>query len=78
VARGWESKSVEAQQEDRERGSTKGPKLTEEQRAVETKRRTLSLAKARIQADLAVARNLTLRKNLQAALKDLDEQLSKL
>jgi hypothetical protein len=78
MARGWESKSIEAQQDERERGVSKAPALTPDERVVEAQRRTLSLARARVEADLAKATNPAHRKNLEAALKDLDGQLGKI
>lgn len=76
MARGWESKSVEAQQDERERGVSKAPPLTPEQRTREAQRRTLALARARVAADLAAATNPAHRRNLEAALKDLDARLA--
>jgi hypothetical protein len=56
VARGWESKAVEAQQEEAAAsGVRKGPPATPEQRARAAQRRTLELALAQTQAELSAA-----------------------
>ena len=76
MARGWESKSVEAQQEDRQRGDAPaGGPPTPEEAAGQARRQTLELARARAAPDLAVARSPAHRAMLEAALKALDEQL---
>lgn len=78
MARGFESKFVEAQQDERQRQPSTSSELSADQRAAEVQRRTLALSRARVAADLAAATNPTHRKNLEAALKDLDAQLDKL
>ena len=57
MARGWESKAIESQQEDRESAAAakKGPALTPEEAKHESRRQTLTVALARAQADLAIA-----------------------
>jgi|WetSurMetagenome_2_1015567.scaffolds.fasta_scaffold423947_2 hypothetical protein len=76
MARGWESKAVEAQQEQAqgERGAAKGapsPQDLEKQ----SKRGTLALARKRAEADLAQARTPAHRAMLEEALAALDRQL---
>jgi hypothetical protein len=77
MARGWESKSVEAQQEDTERirRPEKDRPLGGEERARFERRRVLELARARTAADLARAARPAQRDMLARALADLDEQL---
>ena len=75
MARGWESKSVEAQQEDRARQDQTVKPLTPEEAASEARRQTVALARARAVADLAAARSPAHRAMLEAALRALDEQL---
>jgi hypothetical protein len=55
MARGWESKAVEAQQDDAGRGRPTGPALSPEELARRTRRETLGLALADAQAKLAMA-----------------------
>lgn len=78
MARGWESKSVEAQQEDALRSRPTGPALTAEQRAALETRRTLELTRARAADDLTRATSPHHRRMLEAAIASLDDQLSKL
>ena len=55
VARGWESKAVEAQQDEAARGTPQGRDLSAEERALATTRRSLELAAAQAQAELTAA-----------------------
>jgi hypothetical protein len=75
MARGWESKNIEAQQAEREQGAeaTAPVSLEESQRLA--RRRTLELTRARALADLAAARSPEHREMLEAAVRALDEQL---
>jgi hypothetical protein len=78
MARGFESKMVEFQQEEAaRRGSGAAPKpvLTPEEQAQEAKRRGLELARARAAADLERATAPAHRKMLEQAIAALDEQL---
>src|SRR4051812_45419438 len=79
MARGWESKSVEAQQE--EAVATDGKKrgqLSPEQLAEKRKRDELTLMRKKVEHDLAVAENPRHRQMLEQALADLDSKLGKL
>jgi hypothetical protein len=78
MARGWESKSVEAQQADREQERPVGTPVSPEDAARLARRRTLELTRARALADLAVARSPAHRAMLEAALRALDDQLKNL
>ena len=72
MARGWESKSIEGQQEDaRRKREPAGPG----EAAATDERRALELARARTAAVLAAARTEDQRRMLEAALADLDERL---
>lgn len=74
MARGWESKSIESQQEARaDRGPRKRPEQVQDPR-----RRTIELARARVLADLERATQPAHRQMLEGALADLDRQLSSL
>ena len=76
MARGWESKSVEQQQEekaaDREKKSDR-PKA--EQLAQQQRRTSLELSRKRILQQLELAVNPRHREMLKAALADLDAKL---
>jgi hypothetical protein len=78
MARGWESKSVEAQQDDAARGRSQKPALTEQQRAEADRRRTLDLTRARALDDLGRATSPAHRRMLEQALAAIDEQLARL
>jgi hypothetical protein len=79
VARGWESKSVELQQDDARSsiGSDK-PRLTPEQREVESRKRGLELSRSRILEQLRSSENPRYREVLQQSLAMLDQQISEL
>jgi hypothetical protein len=76
MARGFESKDVEYQQAERERGRTPGPRLTAAEREARARRRTLELALTRAQADLAAAKTPAHRRMLEHAIAALEQQLS--
>jgi hypothetical protein len=75
MARGWESKSVEAQQADKERRETPSGPDTPEARARAAHRRTLELALFRAKADLETAAAPGYRAMLERAIATLEEQL---
>ena len=77
MARGWESKSVEQQQD--EAASDRAPKkapASPEQIAVEQKRLSLELSRSRIQQQLQNACNSRHRQMLETALADLEKRLA--
>jgi hypothetical protein len=77
VARGWESKSVEAQQAEAGEKTTKNrTKLTPEAAARQRERETLRLSRLRVLQQLDAAQNPLLRRSLEAALAELDEKLN--
>jgi hypothetical protein len=78
MARGWESKSVEQQQEEATSKVAKGPRLTPEQITVERQRRGLELSRSRIAQQLEAATNPKHRQMLEVALKELDRQIESL
>ena len=75
MARGWESKNIEAQQAERESRTSRAAPMGAEEAARASRRRTLELALARAVADLATASNPAHRKMLEAAIQALEEQL---
>ena len=75
MARGWESKSVEAQQADKEASQEQAPAISPEEAARVERRRVIELTRARAIADLAAARSPAHRQMLEAAIRALDEQL---
>jgi hypothetical protein len=80
MARGFDSKSVEYQQEEaaRSRDDRKGRPLSEEERARLQRRQTLNLARARTSADLSRAASPAQRHALERALAALDAELKAL
>ncbi len=79
MARGWESKSVEAQQSESagQAGAPHRPRLTPEQQAALRRKEGLELARARVRRDLESATNPRHRDMLNAAIEDLEKQLEK-
>jgi hypothetical protein len=79
MARGWESKSVEAQQADAGVKSDKpAVKLSPETAARLRSSETLRLSRQRVLAQLAAAQNPRHRQLLEDELADLDHKLSRL
>ena len=76
MARGFDSKFVEAQQDEAQRARTIRPALTPEQRDRTAKRDALQLARARAAADLAHASAPAHRRMLEQAIQALDAQLA--
>ena len=76
MARGFESKDVEFQQAEKERGRQLGHALTPEERDVQDRRQTLELALARARADLAAARTPAHKRMLAGAIAALEQQLA--
>jgi hypothetical protein len=78
MARGFDSKFVEAQQDEAAREKTLRPAMSPEQRAREARRQSLGLSRARAQADLARATVPAHREMLEQAIRALDGELEKL
>jgi hypothetical protein len=76
MARGFESKDVEFQQAERERGTQLGRALTPEERDAQAKRQTIALALARAKADLAAARAPAHKRMLASVIETLEQQLA--
>jgi len=79
MARGWESKSVEAQQaEATEQQSEKRPKLSQEEAARRREHENLRLSRQRVLKQIETSQDQRYRQLLENALADLDEKLKKL
>jgi hypothetical protein len=76
MARGWESKSVEAQQEAATDSWRVSPPLSERDAAKRTRRDTLMLSRTRALSDLQRACAPAHRAMLEQAIADLDRQLA--
>jgi hypothetical protein len=75
MARGWESKSIEAQQEEAARAQPKTRALSPDDLQRAERRRTLELARARAADDLSRATVPAHRRLLEQTIDALDEQL---
>lgn len=75
MARGWESKSVEAQMEEAAISSTTKPRLSPEQIEVRQKRETLILTKKKLEADLERSSNPRHQEMLKRAIAEVEKQL---
>ena len=80
MARGWESKSVEEQQDAAEalRSSAQRVALTAAELELRQKRASLELSRTRVLHDLEAATHPRRKEQLTAALKHLEAQLSNL
>jgi hypothetical protein len=80
MARGWESKSVEAQQEEASEKSNRSgkPKMSAEEAAAFREKENLRLARQRVLQQLEANSNPRHRKVLEDALSALDEKLGRL
>jgi hypothetical protein len=76
MARGWESKSVESQQ-DTDRHTDRSRPLTPEQREILRKRESLEMSRRRVLQDLEIARSEVRRASLEQALAFLEEEIRK-
>jgi len=81
MARGWESKDVESQVEDRnivaENSGNKAKKTVEDMQR-EMEKRGLLLSRKRVANDLETATHPNHRKSLEAALEHLDKKIAEL
>ncbi|HEU5335503.1 MAG TPA: hypothetical protein VFU27_06045 [Terriglobales bacterium] len=79
MARGWESKAVEAQVEAASEQPTDGhPRLNPEQLASQRKKASLTLARAQVLQQLEASSHPRHRTMLESALADLDAELAQL
>ncbi len=77
MARGWESKSVEAQQDEaRDKSSQSRPAMRTEEAARWREKESLRLSRKRVLQQLESSTNPRHRKLLEEALADLDRKLS--
>ena len=77
MARGWESKSVEAQVQDNPR-LDRGQPLAPEQRRLRQQVAGLELSRRRVLQEIADTRSDLRRRSLEQALAFLDQQLAEL
>jgi hypothetical protein len=78
MARGWESKSVEAQQaEASEKSAKPRPPMSAAEAARWREKESLRLSRQRVLQQLEASTNPRHRKQLQDSLADLDDKLSK-
>jgi hypothetical protein len=78
MARGFESKMVEFNQEEAARGRSKTEAVTAAEQERLTRRASLELARTRAVTDLASATRPAHKHMLEQAIKALDEQLAKI
>jgi len=78
MARGWESKSVEAQQDAAAASRPTGPPVSPAEAARRGQRASLMLARTRALADLQHACAAAHRSMLQQAIADLDARIAEL
>ena len=76
MARGFDSKFIEAQQEEAARTHKTNPAMTPEQRENAARRTSLELARHKALADLGRATAAAHRRMLEQAIAALDEQLA--
>jgi hypothetical protein len=75
MARGFESKDVEFQQAERERGRTAGRALSPAERLLEEKRQNLELALSKARAEHKAATHPNHRRMLDEAIRALEEEI---
>jgi hypothetical protein len=78
MARGWESKSVEAQQEQAAEKSATGPRLTPEEQERQRQKEGLVLSRKRVAEQLASTQNARYRELLTQSLAELDARIAAL
>jgi hypothetical protein len=77
MARGWESKSIEQQQEEMaDRRQDRPAAISSEHQKLNRKREGLRLSRERLSKQLEAARNPNHRHMLEQAIAELDRQLS--
>jgi hypothetical protein len=77
MARGWESKSVEQQQEERASATNENrPRLTPQQQEVNRRREGLLLSRKRLLGQLEIATHPAHRRMLEQSLDEIDCQLA--
>lgn len=78
MARGWESKNIESQQEEAAKARELKPALSADERALLEKRRVIELALAAKRVELAAARTDAHKAYLERAIRDLEANLATL
>ena len=78
MARGWQSKAVEAQQDEATRAAPRRPALSAADVQRQHRRQALQLARSRATADLTRATAPAHRRMLEQAIASLEEQLAAL
>jgi hypothetical protein len=78
MARGWESKAIESQQDDASRKATGGQDLTPEQRERAARKSGLELALTQTQAEIGAACRPAHREMLRMRLDAIQAQLAEL
>lgn len=78
MARGWESKSVELQQDDARSSAEPKSRLTLEQKKSESRKEGLKLSRSRILEQIRSTENPRYRQILEQSLAELDDQISRL
>ncbi|MBA3950114.1 MAG: hypothetical protein H0X44_09245 [Acidobacteria bacterium] len=76
MARGWESKNIESQQEEAGKARELRPALSPEERARHDTRQSLELALATKRVELAAATSESHRAYLTRAIRDLETALT--
>lgn len=76
MARGWESKAVEAQQADRQARGAAGPELSQADRARAERRQAAALSLSRVRAELASATQPAHRAMLERAVTALQAEIN--
>lgn len=77
MARGWESKSVESQQ-DAKSSSERGDGMTLEQRQRKAKRDSVEMSRRRVLQEIETTRSAVRVASLKQALAFLDQQIAEL
>ena len=75
MARGFESKSVESQQEEAQRAKSMKPALSEEEQAREARKANLELALAEAQAEMTAACKAAHKEMLKLRLEAIQAQI---
>lgn len=75
MARGFESKSVESQQEESQRVTTLRPALSDEERAMKSRKHGLELALAQTQSEMMAACRPAHREMLKLRLEAIQGQI---
>jgi hypothetical protein len=79
VARCWESKSVELQQDDaRSSEGNDKPRLTPRQKEIESRKEGLKLSRSRMIEQIQSTENPRYRKSLEQALATIEQQIAEL